>query len=98
MMELDDLRRQWQQPPAHVPAPFDALALTQLLARQSDGIIAKLRRSARLELSINFGLVLGADIAQVNSSAYLPDSMGYSFEPVRWRARSVARRSGREMG
>ena len=60
MMELDDLRRQWQQPPAHVPAPFDALALTQLLARQSDGIIAKLRRSARLELSINFGLVLGA--------------------------------------
>ena len=61
MMELDDLRRQWQQPtPANAPAPLDAKALTQLLARQSDGIIDKLRRSARLELYTNFALVLGA--------------------------------------
>ena len=58
-MELDDLRRQWQQP-AETPAPFDAAALTQLLARRSDGIVARLRRSARLELFINFGVLLGA--------------------------------------
>ncbi len=61
MMELDDLRRQWQQPvPDGGPVPLDAKALTQLLARQSDGIIDKLRRSARLELYTNFALVLGA--------------------------------------
>ena len=59
-MELDDLRRQWQQPPANTPAPLDAAALTQLLVRQSDGIVERLRRSARLELYINFGVLLGS--------------------------------------
>ena len=59
-MELDELRRQWQQPPAKTPAPLDALALTQLLARQSDGIVEQLRRSTRLELYINFGVLLGS--------------------------------------
>lgn len=58
-MELDDLRRQWQQP-TESPAPLDTVALTQLLARQSDGIVEKLRRSARLELYINFGVLLGS--------------------------------------
>ena len=59
-MELDDLRRQWQQPPADPPAPLDAAALTQLLARQSEGIVGKLRRSARVELYINFGVLPGS--------------------------------------
>ena len=60
-MELDDLRRQWQQPaPADAPAPLDAAALTRLLARQSDGILDKLRRSARLELWANIGIMAGA--------------------------------------
>ena len=59
-MELDDLRRQWQQPPADMPAPFDAAALAGLLARQSDGVIEKLRRSARVELYINLGVLLGS--------------------------------------
>ena len=59
-MELDELRRQWQQPLAETPAPLDAAALTQLLDRQSEGIIGKLRRSARLELYINFGILLGS--------------------------------------
>ena len=59
-MELDDLRRQWQQPPAETPAPLDAAALTRLLARQSDGIVERLRRSARLELYINSGVLLGS--------------------------------------
>ncbi|MBF9143413.1 hypothetical protein [Hymenobacter properus] len=61
MMELDELRRQWQQPaPADAPAPLDAAALTRLLARQSDGIIDKLRRSARWELWANIGILVGA--------------------------------------
>ena len=59
-MELDDLRRQWQQPLAEMPAPLDVAALTRLLVRQSEGIIGKLRRSARLELYINFGVLLGS--------------------------------------
>ena len=60
-MELDELRRQWQQPgPADAPAPLDAASLTQLLAQQSNGIVEKLRRNARLELYINFGVMLGA--------------------------------------
>ncbi|GAB3317863.1 hypothetical protein ACFQT0_23725 [Hymenobacter humi] len=59
-MELDELRRQWQQPAADPPAPLDAAALTRLLAQQSDGIVERLRRSARLELYINFGLLLGS--------------------------------------
>ena len=59
-MELDDLRRQWQQPPAELPAPLDAAGLSQLLAGQSDGIVERLRRSARLELYLNFGILLGA--------------------------------------
>ena len=58
-MELDDLRHQWQQP-AKTPAPLDAAALTRLLARQSDGIVEQLRRSARLEMYVNFGVLLGA--------------------------------------
>ncbi|WP_140465013.1 hypothetical protein [Hymenobacter nivis] len=58
-MELDDLRRQWQQP-TETTAALDAAALTRLLARQSDGIIEKLRRSARLELWLNGGVIVGA--------------------------------------
>ena len=34
------------------------------------------------------GFVLGADIAQVNFSAYLPEDRGYFAEPMRWRARA----------
>lgn len=34
------------------------------------------------------GFGLGADIAQVNFSAYLPEDMGYLAEPMRWRARA----------
>ncbi|WP_310391038.1 hypothetical protein [Hymenobacter sp.] len=59
-MELDELRQSWQQPLADPPPPLDAGALTQLLARRSDGIVERLRRSARLELYINFGLLLGS--------------------------------------
>ena len=59
-MELDDLRRQWQQPPAETPALLDAAELTRLLGQQSEGIVGKLRRNARLELYINFAVLLGS--------------------------------------
>jgi NADH:ubiquinone oxidoreductase subunit 5 (subunit L)/multisubunit Na+/H+ antiporter MnhA subunit len=59
-MELDDLRRQWQQQPPETLAPLDAAAITQLLAQQSDSIVERLRRSARLELYANFGLMLAS--------------------------------------
>ncbi|WP_046243201.1 hypothetical protein [Hymenobacter terrenus] len=51
-MELDDLRRQWQQPaPAEAPAAFDAVALTKLLARGSRSPVSKMRRNVWLEIS-----------------------------------------------
>jgi len=54
-MELDDLRRQWRQPePVAVPTPLTAAELTQLVAQRSGSILAKLRRNARLELSVNY--------------------------------------------
>lgn len=58
-MELDDLRRQWQQPePVAAPTPLTAAELTRLVAQQSGSILAKLRRNARLELGINYALLL----------------------------------------
>jgi len=71
-MELDDLRRQWRQPePASMPAPLSAAALQQLLARQSDDVVAKLRRNAQLEMAINYAL--------------LPLSLGVAWlAPVLW--------------
>ena len=60
-MELDDLRRQWQQPDvASEPAVLDAVGLARLLNKQSEGIVERLRRSARLELYLNGGLMLGS--------------------------------------
>ena len=58
-MELDDLRRQWQQPDPAAPL-INQAALSHLLAQRSDGLVEKMRRSARLELYINFGVLLGA--------------------------------------
>lgn len=49
-MELDDLRRQWQQPPADAPAPLDAAALTQLLARGTRNPVGRMRRNAWYEI------------------------------------------------
>jgi hypothetical protein len=58
-MELDDLRRQWQQPaPTKVPVSLSAAELTQLVARQSGSIVGRLRRNARLEMGINYALLV----------------------------------------
>ena len=71
-MELDDLRRHWRQPgPASEPATLNTAELRQLLARQSDDIVAKLRRNARVEMAINYAL--------------LPLSLGVAWlAPVLW--------------
>ena len=71
-MELDDLRRQWRQPgPASEPATLSTAELRQLLARQSDDVLAKLRRNAKVEMAINYAL--------------LPLSLGMAWlAPVLW--------------
>ncbi len=57
-MELDDLRRQWQRPqPTTDPPALNASELRQLLAQKSSSIIAKLRRNARVELALNYGIL-----------------------------------------
>ncbi|GAA4495695.1 hypothetical protein GCM10023172_07830 [Hymenobacter ginsengisoli] len=58
-MELDDLRRQWRQPePPAVPAALSMAELRQLLAQQSGSIVAQLRRNARLEMGINYSILV----------------------------------------
>jgi hypothetical protein len=71
-MELNDLRRQWQQPEPTTAAPaLDKASLHQLLARQSDSIVGRLRRNARVEMAINYVL--------------LPISLGIAWlAPVLW--------------
>ena len=57
-MELDDLRRQWQQPaPADAP-PLNRADLDELLTQRSGSLIEKMQRNARLEMAytVLFGL------------------------------------------
>jgi uncharacterized membrane protein YoaK (UPF0700 family) len=50
-MELNDLRRHWQQPePA--AAALSAAQLRELLARQRGGLVDKMRRNARWEMAL----------------------------------------------
>ena len=52
------MRRQWRQPePASTPAPLSTNELRQLLAQQSNSIVAKLRRNAQVEMAINYALL-----------------------------------------
>lgn len=57
-MELDDLRRQWQQPELAAPALTPA-GLKALAAQQRGGLVDKMRRNARLEAVLNVALALG---------------------------------------
>ena len=68
-MELDDLRRQWQQPPAETPA-FDNAALARLLARGSGSPVAKMRRNAWLEMGSvgGCGVVCGVAVANADDA------------------------------
>ena len=58
-MELDELRRRWQQAAAaEAPAASDAALSLQLLERGSRSAVAKLRRNAVMELSFTVVLLL----------------------------------------
>ena len=73
-MQLEDLRRTWQHPlPPAVEPPIDERALTDMLARQSDGPVDRLRRNARVEVVLNLCVILGSLAL-----------MGFSPKPI-WR-------------
>ena len=55
-MELDDLRRQWQQPQPP-GAAFDNVQLEALLKKRP-GLVEKMRRNARIEMALTAGLLL----------------------------------------
>lgn len=60
-MELNDLRRHWQQPESSAAA-LSATQLRELLARQRDNLADKMRRNARWEMALAIlmaGLMLG---------------------------------------
>ncbi|MFD1466687.1 hypothetical protein ACFQ48_00510 [Hymenobacter caeli] len=48
-MELDDLRRQWQQPAPSASAALTLAELSALLTRQRGSLVDKMRRNARWE-------------------------------------------------
>jgi hypothetical protein len=52
-----------------------------------DGPTGQLYRGIQ-SAQTGFGFVVGADLAQVNDSAFLSAESGYFVEPVRWRARA----------
>ena len=57
-MELDDFRRQWQQPAADAPATLNAEALAQLLAKAGRSPIDEIRRNAWWELGFTVILLI----------------------------------------
>lgn len=56
MLELDDLRRQWQQPEA-TPPPVSPTELGSLLARNTGGLVEKMRRNTWYEVLFTLGIV-----------------------------------------
>ena len=59
-MELDDLRRQWQQPDPAASPPVSPAQLGGLLAQDSDSLVEKMRHSARRELVFTIGFTVVA--------------------------------------
>jgi len=57
-MELDDLRRQWQQPGPAVEAPLSATQLTGLVQQQRRTLLDKLRRNTYLEIGLSVVVIL----------------------------------------
>ena len=59
-MELDELRRQWQQPDLASPPSVDAAQLRGLLARVPTDLVAKLRRNTWVETALTALVGVGA--------------------------------------
>jgi hypothetical protein len=63
-MELENLRRQWQQPsPKDADNQLDENALDQLVARGSRGPAARMRRNVWLEVGVVAGCLAGCLVA-----------------------------------
>lgn len=58
MMELDDLRRQWQQPEA-TPPPMNPAELGALLTHNAGGMVEKMRRNTWYEAIFTLLMVAG---------------------------------------
>ena len=70
-MELDELRRQWQQPDrAGVPA-VNAAQLSSLLKGHSDGVVEKMRRNTWLEIMVSVLLMLAAPLLLLHAGSGL---------------------------
>ena len=66
---------------------FGGVGHTDLLVR--DGVSGQLMRGIESETAGGqFSFVAGADMAQVFSSIYLPEDLGFAAEETRWRARA----------
>ncbi|TDN35826.1 hypothetical protein E4631_05480 [Hymenobacter sp. UV11] len=57
-MELDDLRRHWQQHEPVAPTGLTADSLIALLAHQRVGVVEKMRRNARWEMALMVALAV----------------------------------------
>ncbi|AMJ64797.1 hypothetical protein [Hymenobacter sp. PAMC 26628] len=66
-MELDDLRRQWQQPAPPGPA-LDAGQLSSWLARGSGGLVARMRRNTHWEQAFTALVMVGAAVLWASST------------------------------
>lgn len=66
-MELDDLRRQWQQPAPPGPA-LDTGQLSSWLARGSGGLVARMRRNTHWEQACTALIMAGAAALWANSA------------------------------
>ena len=69
-MELDDLRRHWQQPEAAAP-PLATAALNRLLAQRSGGLIETMRRNARWETAFSALTAVAAPLLLPLADTYL---------------------------
>ena len=78
-MELDDLRRQWQQPaPTDTPAAFDTVALARLLDRGSRSPVSRMRRNAWFEIGfMAVCLLLSVAILPFTTEAFTQTLLGW---------------------
>lgn len=59
-MELDELRRQWQQPESAIPPVYAATELRELLVRRQSNLVEQMRRNTWWEAGIGLGLIAPA--------------------------------------